>query len=160
MKGDIQKLEAIAKELFALLGVDVSLQVSETEDGDILLNLDAENNKGLLIGKRGESLSAIRFFLQQALYKETGNWRYIKVTAGDWLRKQEEYLLPLAERAAQKAKETGQPQQLYNLSPEQRRIIHMAISKMDGVTSESIGEGRERCLVIKPDDKEKTPENS
>jgi len=160
MKEDIQTLESTAKELFDLLGISVELKTKETEDGDLLLNVNASDNKGLLIGKRGENLSAIHTFLQQAFYNKTGKWRYVKVTAGDWLEKQEEYLLPLAERAAQKAKETGNPQQLYNLSAEQRRIIHLAVSKMDGVVSESVGEGRERYLVIKPDGKKTKPENS
>ncbi len=159
MKEDIQTLESIARELFGLLGITVNLQVSETEDGDLLLSIDTPDNKGLLIGKRGENLSAIRVFLQQAFYNKSGKWRYVRVTAGDWLKKQEEYLLPLAEKAAQKAKETGQPQQLYNLSAEQRRIIHLAVSKMEGVISESVGEGRERCLVIRPDDKKRNSEN-
>ncbi len=160
MNEDTQKLELIAKELFSLLGVDASLQAGETEDGDLLLNVDVTENRGILIGKRGENLSSIRTFLQHAFYNKVGRWRYVKVTIGDWLKRQEEYLLPLAEKAAQKAKETGQPQQLYNLSAEQRRIIHLAISRMEGVISESVGEGRERCLVIKPDGKESKPQNS
>ncbi len=157
---DNQIIESIAKELFDLLGIKADIQTSQLEDGDILLNINTPENKGLLIGKKGKNLSAIRTFLQQAFYNKTGRWKYIKVTAGDWLKKQEEYLLLLAEKAAQKARETGQPQQLYNLSAEQRRIIHIAVSKMDGVVSESVGEGRERCLVIKPDDKKKDSEKS
>lgn len=149
MREDIQTIESTAKELFELLGISVELQVSETEDKDILLNIEPYDYKGLLIGRRGENISAIRTFLQQAFYNKTGRWRYIKLTVGDWLKKQEEYLLPLVEKAVQKVRDTGQPQQFYNLTAEQRRIIHLAVSKMEGVVSESVGEGRERSLIIK-----------
>lgn len=151
MKEDIKKLKSIAEDLFSFLGVSVALDLSETQDNGVLLNIETGENKGLLIGRKGENLSAVRFFLQLAFYKQTGKWMNIKVTSGDWLKKQEEYLLPLARRAAEKAKETGQPQHLYNLNSEQRRIVHLAISRINGVISESIGEGRERCLVIKTD---------
>lgn len=102
MREDIQTIESTAKELFELLGISVELQVSETEDKDILLNIEPYDYKGLLIGRRGENISAIRTFLQQAFYNKTGRWRYIKLTVGDWLKKQEEYLLPLVEKAVQK----------------------------------------------------------
>jgi len=55
----------------------------------------------------------------------------------------------LAEQTAQRAIETSEPQNLYNLNPSQRRVIHMYLSENDDIVTESEGEGYERYLVIK-----------
>jgi spoIIIJ-associated protein len=69
------------------------------------------------------------------------------VNVGDYMQKQEEQLRDLAAATAERARETGDPQLLYNLNPSQRRIIHMALSEED-VETVSEGEGRDRHLVV------------
>ena len=69
---------------------------------------------------------------------------------GDWREKQEEHLRILAKEAAERAKETGNPQPIYNLTPSQRRIVHMELTNDKEVVTESTGEGDERYLVISP----------
>ncbi len=64
--------------------------------------------------------------------------------------KNEDYLNNLAEQTAQRAKETNEPQNLYNLNSAQRRIIHMCLSEDKETETESLGEGQERYLVVKP----------
>ena len=64
--------------------------------------------------------------------------------------KQEKYLKNLAEQAASRAKETGDAQTLYNLNPTQRRIIHLYLAEDSGVETESMGEGEDRFLIVRP----------
>jgi spoIIIJ-associated protein len=82
--------------------------------------------------------------------QENGEWKRISVNVGDWREKQEEYLSEMAKVTAERAKQTGEPQNLYNLSPSQRRIIHIALSEDKEIETESVGEGEERYLVVKP----------
>jgi spoIIIJ-associated protein len=72
------------------------------------------------------------------------------VNVGDYREKEEDYLKSLAASTAQRARETKEPQNLYNLKPWQRRIIHLALSEEKDLTTESMGEGEERYLIIKP----------
>lgn len=145
MKSDIEKK---AKELFDLLGVKAEIAVSEEGDA-FKVDINPEDQAGLIIGHKGETLSAIEMFLAMAMKKERGEWIKIAANVGDWKEKQEDYLKTIADQAAARARETGTPQPLYNLTPSQRRIIHLYLGDSSDVETESQGEGMERFLVIK-----------
>lgn len=143
-------IEDLLKNLFSLLELPVEFKVIEEKDF-YLVDLNTKEQIGLLIGRQGENLNALRTFLQLALKQKTGQWYSVKVNVGDWLERQEEYLRNLAEKTVKKVKETGAPQNLYNLTAQQRKIIHLVVGDIEGVKSESVGEGKNRFLVISPD---------
>lgn len=153
-KEPVKIIEDLVEKLFDFIGLKVDFEVKK-EDVFYLVNLNAGEDTGLIIGRKGENISALKNFLQISLKQKLGDWYYVKVNVGDWLERQEEYLKSLAEKACKKAKETGTPQYLYNLSSDQRRLIHTFVSVAEGVKSESTGEGKDRCLVISPDDNNK-----
>ena len=74
----------------------------------------------------------------------------IVVDVSNWREKEEERLISLATITAQRAKDTGEVQYLYNLTPAQRRVIHLTLSENPGVSTESQGEGKDRYLAITP----------
>ena len=146
----VKEVKALADKLFELLGLDAKIEVSADEDNNsVLVNIDSPNETGLLIGKRGETLHSIQSVLALMTRTKVGDWVRIIVDVGDWREKNEEYLKDLAEQTAQRAKETSQPQNLYNLNSAQRRIIHMYLSEDKDIETESLGEGQERYLVVK-----------
>ncbi len=145
----VEEIKKIASELFKLLGLEVDLKVKE-EDGIVYLNIEAPEATGLLIGRHGETLNAIQSFLAMAIKQASGEWVRVVVNIGDWRQKQEEQLVKLANQAATRATETGQPQYLYNLNATQRRIVHLALAENKAVETQSEGEGNERYLIVKP----------
>ena len=82
--------------------------------------------------------------------KKLGEWIRVVVDVGDWREKQEQRVKDLAYQIVEKAIETGQPQPIYNLTPSQRRVVHMALADNKDVLTESEGEGEDRYLVVKP----------
>jgi spoIIIJ-associated protein len=146
----VKEVEAIVKELFSNLNLNSKVQVSEDKDNEaILVDIDSENESGLLIGARGETLNSIQTIIGMIYRKNTGDWQRIIVNVADWREKQNERLEQLAIQAAQRAKETGEDQNLYNLNSSERRIIHMTLAEDKEIETESVGEGRERFLKIK-----------
>ncbi len=145
MKDEIQKL---AVDLFALLSVDATVEVTQEEDV-YKVDIDPKDQAGLIIGHKGETLSAIEMFLAMAIKKSSGEWVKVVVNVGDWKEKQEDYLKSIADQAAQRARETATAQPLYNLTASQRRIIHLYLSESNDIETESQGEGNDRYLVIK-----------
>jgi spoIIIJ-associated protein len=146
----VKEVKALADKLFELLGLDAKIEVSADKDNNtVLVNIDSPNETGLLIGKRGETLHSIQSVLALMTRTKVDGWIRIIVDVGDWREKNEEYLKDLAEQTAQRAKETSQPQNLYNLNSAQRRIIHMYLSEDKDIETESLGEGQERYLVVK-----------
>jgi len=143
-------LKKLTSELLSLMGTKADATVSyDKANGCYLVDIDGGDETGLLIGKKGETLLSLQTILGILLKQKTGEWERVTVNVGDYLEKEEEYLKNLAQSAAARAKETGEPQSLYNLKPNQRRIIHLSLSEDKGITTESLGEGEERYLVVK-----------
>jgi len=151
MEKNVKVLQKLTDELFGLMSTKAKGEVSFDKDSDsFIVNVDAGDETGLLIGKKGETLLGIQTVLGFLLKQKIGEWKRVLVNVGDYREKEESYLKDLAATTAQRAKETGEPQNLYNLKPWQRRVIHMVLSEDKEVITESEGEGEDRFLVIKP----------
>lgn len=150
-KKAIEKVvEDIAAETLSLLGIEGKIDVSQNKESEsVTVQLETQE-AGILIGHHGETIDALQVFLNQAVFNKTGEWYRIIVNIGDYRERREESLQSLAEGAAAKAKETGQPQHLFNLKPNERRIVHMVLADDATLTTESEGEGRDRHIVVKP----------
>jgi spoIIIJ-associated protein len=147
-----KKTQEIVDELIALLGVKASAtteQEGEGENSVIKVTIESEES-GLLIGAHGVTLEAIESFISLALRTATGEWVKVIVDIAEWRQKQSESLLTLGKQAASRAKQTGEPQYLYNLSASQRREIHVFLKDEKGVETRSDGEGIDRYLIIEP----------
>ena len=150
MKKTTESLKKIVEKLLPLMYTKATAEVSfDKENEAYVVNVDAGDETGLMIGKKGETLDSIQTILGVMLKQETGEWNRVVVNVGDYREKEEDYLKSLAESTAQQAIETGEPQSLYNLKPWQRRVVHMHLAERADVISESMGEGEERYLVVK-----------
>ncbi|MCX6704159.1 MAG: hypothetical protein NTZ07_01815 [Candidatus Woesebacteria bacterium] len=151
MGNKVKILQKLTDELLNLMSTKAKAEASYDKDNEAFtVNIDAGDETGLLIGKKGETLLGIQTVLGFLLKQKTGEWNRILVNVGDYREKEEGYLKDLAATTAQRAKETGEPQNLYNLKAWQRRIIHLVLSENKGITTESEGEGEDRYLIIKP----------
>ena len=145
----LDEVEKLCGELFELIGLKVKIEVGHDKDNDaVILSLEAPESAGLLIGRRGETVSAIQYVLGVMVRQKLGGWIRVLVNVGDWREKQEEQLKALAISTAERARETGEAQLLYNLNPSQRRMVHLALADEKDLSTESEGEGRDRHLVI------------
>jgi spoIIIJ-associated protein len=151
MEKNVKILQKLTDELFLLMSTKAKPEVSYDKDSDTFnVNVDAGDETGLLIGKKGETLLGIQTVLGFLLKQKIGEWKRVLVNVGDYREKEEGYLKDLAATTADRAKETGQPQNLYNLKSWQRRIIHLVLSEDKDIVTESEGEGEDRFLIIKP----------
>jgi spoIIIJ-associated protein len=148
-KKTLETVKGLAEELFTLMGVEVDFEVSEDKENNaVFVDIDAREETGLLIGHRGETIASIQAALGMMTRQETGEFVRIIVNVGDWREKQEDQLRNLAMQAAQRVRETGESQPLYNLNAAQRRIIHVILAKEEDIETESHGEGQDRYLVV------------
>lgn len=150
MEKNIESLQKIAEKLFSLMATKATIAVSYDKANEAyVVNVEAGDETGLLIGKKGETLSSIQTMLGILFKQKTDEWNRVVVNVGDYREKEEDYLKNLATTTAERAKETKEPQSLYNLTPGQRRIVHMTLSEDDEIETESMGDGNERYLVVK-----------
>lgn len=150
-KEKLKLIQELANKLLELVGSSAKAVVSEDEENDaFLVDIQTENEAGLLIGNRGRTLNSIQTALGIIVRRQTGEWERIIVNVADWRERETQRLEELANQVADRAKITRQPQSLYNLTPSQRRIIHLALADNPEVKTESQGEGKERFLVVSP----------
>ncbi len=150
MAKDLNKtIEKKVTELFELIGINSKVEVLyDSEENTASINIEGGNETGLLIGHHGQTIGSLQSVISLMVKQEVGEWVRIIVNVGDYREKQEEHLIRLANETLERARQTGEPQPIYNLTPAQRRVVHMELSKNDDVVSESTGEGDERYLVV------------
>jgi spoIIIJ-associated protein len=137
------------EELLTLMGITTPVEVTTDKESDIVnVEIKADDETGLLIGHHGQTIFSIQSIIALMVRQEVGEWVRIVVNVGDYREKQEEHLVHLAQETLERARQTGEPQPIYSLTPAQRRIVHMELSKDPDVVSESTGEGDERYLVV------------
>jgi spoIIIJ-associated protein len=137
-----------ANSLFKALSITAEFEIQNHDEGVELL-LNSEEN-GILIGYHGEVLEALQLILSLALSKKLGYFLRISIEIGEYKKNRSSYLENMAYSAKQRALEQGGEVPLPNLKAWERRVVHMLFQNDEEVMSESVGEGRERTLVIKP----------
>ena len=136
-------------ELLELLGMgEIKIELKSKEEA-IQINIDCDN-QGLLIGNYGETLFSLQLILSLIIYHELGSWQRVLVNIGDYLEKRKEALEKIALNTAQKVKFSNKEVAILRLNSSERRIVHMILADNPDVVTESVGEGRERRLIVKP----------
>jgi len=121
----------------------------EEEPGALAFNIDGED-AGLLIGRRGETLSSLQFVLNFILSRRTQSRTSVSVDVEGYRERRNEVLRSMAMRMADRAATTGQSVAMEPMPPRERRIVHMALADHTRVNTESVGEGEERKVTIIP----------
>lgn len=108
------------------------------------------DNLGVAIGRRGETLDSLQYLTGLAANAGSGYYK-VSLSIGDYRAKREQALTSLANRVARQVLKTGRSRTLEPMNPYERRIIHTAVQDIKGVSSNSIGEGSGRRVVISSD---------
>ena len=152
---DLDEEEAI-KELALYLtnitndmGVPALVKIQHEANGFIVMNLET-SKQGMLIGKHGKILNALQYLAQVFLHRVAKEKLSVVVNVGNYRQKREEVLTRLAQRTAEKVKETGRPVFLEPMPAFERKMIHSALSKDEYIKTHSEGEDPYRYLVVEP----------
>ena len=126
---------------------EVTITSTDIEKG---VKLDIEGDgMGAVIGRRGETLDAIQCLA--SLYcnqEEEGEFKRVVLDTSGYREKREKTLQALAAKTARQALRSGRNQSLEPMNPYERRIIHSAVQEIDGVTSWSVSDGKNRRVII------------
>ena len=135
------------KEVITLMGVQ-NVTFSAVQKGEAtIIRLDGEK-LGALIGRRGETMESLSYLASLVANRLEGDYIKLGLDVAGYRDKRESDLTALAQRIGAKVRKTGRSFAMEPMNPYERRIIHSAIGKMEGVRSESKGEGRDRRVVI------------
>jgi len=144
-----EQLSDILDNILGLLLLEGSYEIEE-EDGGFAVSIET-GDAGRLIGARGESLEGLQLLVNQIMSRKVGegDFKRVMLDVSGWRKQKEEDLQKQAEDWGKEVLESGKEIELEPMSPWQRRVVHMVIEGIDGVMSESAGEGRDRHIIIK-----------
>ena len=127
------------------MGLNLEAQVETTSDGT-RINLAGDDAEALL-ARRGEGLQALQHLVDSAFRKLLGDQRLL-VDCMDFRRGKDNELRQMAKFLAEKAKTSGIEQSIGPLNAYERRLVHLAVAEIPGVTSESIGDAAVKTVTI------------
>ncbi len=123
--------------------------VEGQEEATISLDIQGED-LGILIGRRGQTLSALQYIVRLIVSRKIDNWVPIVIDVEGYKQRRARALQSFAIDMADRVKARRAPFTLEPMPPHERRIIHIALANNNHVTTESIGQGDERKVVIRP----------
>ena len=133
--------------IFNLMGEENFTFTAVKKGAATVLKVSGEH-MGALIGRRGETMESLSYLASLVANRLEGDYIKLGLDVAGYRDKRESDLTALAQRIGAKVRKTGRSFAMEPMNPYERRIIHSAISKMEGVRSESKGEGRDRRVVI------------
>jgi spoIIIJ-associated protein len=144
---DIEVTVDVLQHILRYMNIHASVQVRS--DNPLTVNIHGMNeNLGLLIGRRGETLASLQLLVNLIVSHRTKHRLRIVVDAENYRMRREENLRSLALRVAQQVRSYRRSIALEAMPPYERRIVHIALSDSNDISTESIGEGDERRVVI------------
>ena len=153
---EVESAVEVLEKLLSLLGVDATVRVRQPEtpgDGAALVKtvLDISGDDlGILIGRRGETLSSLQYVVNLMVGRRLKTRTAFVVDVAGYRRRREDSLKNLALQMAERVRSSGQIMTLEPMPPNERRIVHLALAQDASVITESIGEGENRKVVIRP----------
>lgn len=129
---------------------EVEVADAANEEDPLILNIRSDDPAllSMLIGRRGETLASLQLLVSLIVSKQVGSRERIIVDAESYRERREQNLRAMAERIAQQVRRSGHPVTLEAMPPNERRIVHMALSEDADISTESTGEGDQRRVVV------------
>jgi spoIIIJ-associated protein len=145
-------IEAV-RELIHRIGVPATVEFRErgqgTSENPIVIDVEG-NDLGVLIGQQGSTLQALQYITRLIVSRQTHDWTNIVIDVGGYRKSRERTLSELAQRMADRVRQSGRPISLEPMPANERRIIHITLRGDPDVTTQSVGFGDNRKVTIRP----------
>ena len=152
---DLEAARTVVQELLARMRVTASTTAEwtvpedENEQRHALIEIHGQD-LGIMVSRRGEGLAAIQYLARMMMARKLGRPLPVIVDVEGFRRRREQQLRRMARRAAEQALERGRTITLEPMPANERRIIHIELRGHEGVTTESVGVGRQRKVTVVP----------
>jgi spoIIIJ-associated protein len=141
-----QRIVEFLERFSAAMGVRATVQVEPRPEGP-RINLGGEEVE-ILVRHRGEPLKALQHVVDMAFGRRLPDEQRVFVDALDYRKGKDVELRQMAKLLAEKVKQSGIDQQIGPLNPYERRLVHLAVAEIPGVTTESVGDAFSKTVYI------------
>jgi spoIIIJ-associated protein len=137
------------EDLLSFFGLNTDVYATTEDDEVIELNIPSTHLNGFLIGQRGETMRALQFVVSSALKNQNYSHTRVNVDVAEYKKQRADRLAKTAEEWIKKVQDSGEPYELRPMNAADRRVVHRVAADA-GLVSDSVGEGRDRRIVLKP----------
>lgn len=149
MEESIAFAKKYLEDLLSFFGLNTDIYAT-SEDGEVIeLNIPSTHLNGFLIGQRGETMRSLQFVVSSALKSQNFPVTRVNVDVADYKRQRADRLAKTAEDWIKQVQESGESFDVRPMNAADRRVVHKVAAEA-GLASESVGEGRDRHIVLKP----------
>ena len=148
MEESIQFAKKYLEDILSFFGLNTDVHATTTDEEVIELNIPSTHLNGFLIGQHGDTMRSLQFLVSSALKNQEYAVTRVSVDVAEYKKQRADRTREKAEAWIQKVKETGEPFDLRPMNASDRRVIHQLAAE-HGLVSESVGEGRDRHIVLK-----------
>jgi spoIIIJ-associated protein len=144
-----ERVREIVEGVLDELDLEGEVEIRD-EDDRITDSVDGDDDYGLLIGKRGQTIDALQLLAYQAAFRGMRERKRVVVDAAGYRERRRETLTARADRAAEQALGDGESVELDPMSAQERRVVHEHLKDRAGVETYSEGDEPHRCVVVAP----------
>ncbi len=148
MEESILYAKKYLEDMLSFFGLNTDIYATN-EDDVIELSIPSTHLNGFLIGQRGETMRSLQFVVSNALRNNGYEYTRVNVDVADYKKQRAERLAEVAAEWIAEVKESSKEMSLKPMNAADRRIVHKVASEA-GLNTESVGEGRDRHIVLKP----------
>lgn len=149
MEDSIIYAKKYLEDLLSFFGLNTDVKAHNSEDEVIELMVPSTHLNGFLIGQRGETMHAMQFLISSALKSNGYQVTRVNVDVAEYKAQRADRLAHQAKEWVKKVKDSGTPMELDPMNAADRRTVHKVAGE-HGIATESVGEGRDRHIVLKP----------
>ena len=144
-----ERVRELVEEVLDELDLEGEVEVRE-DDERIDAVVSGEDDYGLLIGKRGQTIDALQLLCYQAAFRGMRERKRVVLDAAGYRERRREVLIARADRAAEKALDESRTVEMDEMSAQERRVVHEHLKDRSGVETYSEGDEPHRCVVVAP----------
>src|SRR5665213_1832636 len=145
----IQYAKKYLEDLLSFFGLNTDVHATTEDEEVIELDIPSTHLNGFLIGQRGDTLRSVQYIISTALKNQNYAHTRVNVDVAGYKKQRGERLAKKDEEWFKAVKDSGSPKDLVPMNAADRRVVHKAAEEW-GLTTESVGEGRDRHIVVKP----------
>lgn len=144
-----ERIREVVEEVLAELDLDGEVEVRE-DDAKIEALVEGDDDYGLLIGKRGQTIDALQLLCFQAAFRGMRERKRVIVDAAGYRERRRQMLESRADRAAELALSGNRTVEMDPMSAQERRVVHEHLKERAGIETYSEGDEPRRCVVVAP----------
>ena len=149
MEESIQYAKKYLEDLLSFFGLNTSVYATTSDEEVIELSIPSTHLNGFLIGQQGETMRSLQFIVSSALKNQNYPITRVSVDVADYKKHRADKIAEQVDEWVKSVKDSGKELELRPMNASDRRIVHKVAGDY-GLETESVGEGRDRHIILRP----------